>query len=49
MSVNDNAVVFDAGSTKGFNCECVASLLKKNYLACHPIAGTEFSWSTASH
>jgi len=47
--VNDNAVVLDAGSTKALICDAVASHPKRrNYLACHPIAGTEFSGPTAA-
>ncbi|WP_047419127.1 prephenate dehydrogenase [Cellulophaga sp. Hel_I_12] len=47
--VNDNAVVLDAGSTKALICDAVASHPKRrNYLACHPIAGTEFSGPSAA-
>ncbi len=47
--VNDNAVVLDAGSTKALICDAVTSHPKRrNYLACHPIAGTEFSGPTAA-
>lgn len=42
--VNDDAVVFDAGSTKVMVCEIVENHPKRrNFLAAHPIAGTEFS------
>ncbi|MDX1542996.1 MAG: prephenate dehydrogenase [Christiangramia sp.] len=47
--VNDNCVVTDAGSTKEQLCRKVASHPKRrNYLACHPIAGTEFSGPSAA-
>lgn len=42
--VNDNCVVIDAGSTKEHLCRKVSEHPKRrNYLAAHPIAGTEFS------
>lgn len=42
--VNDNCVVIDAGSTKEHLCKRVADHPKRrNYLAGHPIAGTEYS------
>ncbi|TBW30335.1 prephenate dehydrogenase [Gramella sp. KN1008] len=47
--VNENCVVTDAGSTKEELCEKVAKHPKRrNYLAGHPIAGTEFSGPTAA-
>lgn len=47
--VNDHCVVTDAGSTKEDLCKVVASHPKRrNYLAGHPIAGTEFSGPTAA-
>ncbi|WP_158975669.1 prephenate dehydrogenase [Cellulophaga sp. L1A9] len=47
--VNDDAVVLDAGSTKALICNAVASHPKRrNFLACHPIAGTEFSGPSAA-
>ena len=47
--VRDDAVVFDAGSTKALICEAVASHPKRrNFLAAHPIAGTEFSGPSAA-
>ncbi|WP_282142634.1 prephenate dehydrogenase [Cellulophaga baltica] len=47
--VNDDAVVLDAGSTKSLICNAVASHPKRrNFLACHPIAGTEFSGPAAA-
>ncbi|MCM8568993.1 prephenate dehydrogenase [Gramella jeungdoensis] len=48
-TVNDNCVVTDAGSTKEQLCREVASHPKRrNYLAGHPIAGTEFSGPSAA-
>lgn len=42
--VADHTVVIDMGSTKQKLCEAVAAHPKRrNYLAAHPIAGTEFS------
>lgn len=47
--VNEQAIVLDAGSTKALICESVALHNKRrNYLACHPIAGTEFSGPSAA-
>ncbi len=47
--VNDNAVVIDAGSTKQSICEAVKEHPKRrNFLAAHPIAGTEFSGPKAA-
>lgn len=43
-NVNANTLVFDAGSTKSGLCEAIASHHnRRNFLAAHPIAGTEFS------
>ncbi len=48
-AVNDDAVVFDAGSTKALICQAVENHPKRrNFLACHPIAGTEFSGPSAA-
>lgn len=48
-AVNDNCVVIDAGSTKALLCKSVENHHKRrNYLSCHPIAGTEFSGPTAA-
>ncbi len=48
-AVDDDTVVIDAGSTKGLICEAVKDHLKRrNFLACHPIAGTEFSGPSAA-
>jgi prephenate dehydrogenase len=42
--VSDHTLVFDAGSTKAKLCEEIANHPKRrNFLAAHPIAGTEFS------
>lgn len=47
--VNDNCVVTDAGSTKEELCLITANHPKRrNYLAGHPIAGTEFSGPSAA-
>ncbi len=47
--VHDEAVVLDAGSTKALICSVVADHPKRrNFLACHPIAGTEFSGPSAA-
>lgn len=47
--INDNALLFDAGSTKASMCQTVALHPKRNqFLATHPIAGTEFSGPSAA-
>lgn len=47
--IHDDAVVIDAGSTKQSICEAVAEHPKRrNFLAAHPIAGTEFSGPSAA-
>ena len=47
--VNDDCLVLDAGSTKALICETLADHPKRrNYMACHPIAGTEFSGPSAA-
>jgi len=47
--INDNALVIDVGSTKLPICEVVENHLKRrNFLATHPIAGTEFSGPKAA-
>ena len=47
--VNDTAVVVDAGSTKSLICKVLENHPKRrNFLACHPIAGTEFSGPSAA-
>ncbi|MEM9361094.1 MAG: prephenate dehydrogenase [Bacteroidota bacterium] len=46
---SDETVVIDAGSTKSLICKKVESHPKRrNFLACHPIAGTEFSGPSAA-
>lgn len=48
-AVNDDCVVIDAGSTKALACKAVEDHAKRrNFLACHPIAGTEFSGPSAA-
>jgi len=47
--ISDDCLVFDAGSIKESICLAVQNHPKrKNYLACHPIAGTEFSGPEAA-
>jgi len=47
--VGDQTVVMDAGSTKRLICEAVQGHPnRRNFLACHPIAGTEFSGPSAA-
>ncbi len=47
--VSDNALVVDVGSTKFDICNVVANHPKRrNFLAAHPIAGTEFSGPKAA-
>jgi prephenate dehydrogenase len=48
-AVGDNTLVFEVGSTKAPICETVATHPKrKNFMATHPIAGTEFSGPSAA-
>ncbi|AKA35666.1 Prephenate dehydrogenase [Flagellimonas lutaonensis] len=48
-AVDDDCVVIDAGSTKALACKVVENHSKRrNFLACHPIAGTEFSGPSAA-
>ncbi|MEM8999692.1 MAG: prephenate dehydrogenase [Bacteroidota bacterium] len=48
-AVRDDAIVIDAGSTKALVCKTVENHSKRrNFLACHPIAGTEFSGPSAA-
>jgi len=48
-AVNDDCVVFDAGSTKLEICKVLGEHPKRrNFLACHPISGTEFSGPSAA-
>ncbi|MGB3150249.1 MAG: prephenate dehydrogenase [Maribacter sp.] len=47
--VNDECVVCDVGSTKELICRTLENHPKRrNFLACHPIAGTEFSGPSAA-
>jgi prephenate dehydrogenase len=47
--ISDNALVIDTGSTKEAICKAVEHHSKRrNFLACHPIAGTEKSGPTAA-
>ena len=47
--VHDNCVVFEVGSTKAKVCQMVSGHPKRrNFLAAHPIAGTEFSGPSAA-
>jgi prephenate dehydrogenase len=48
-TISDETLVFEVGSTKSPICEKVANHPKRrNFLATHPIAGTEFSGPTAA-
>ena len=48
-AVGENTIVFEVGSTKLPICEAVANHSKRrNYIATHPIAGTEFSGPSAA-
>jgi prephenate dehydrogenase len=48
-NISENALVIDAGSTKEAICKAVEHHPKRrNFLACHPIAGTEKSGPTAA-
>lgn len=47
--INENAVLIDAGSTKGSICKSVSDHAKRSqYVAAHPIAGTENSGPSAA-
>jgi prephenate dehydrogenase len=47
--INENTLVFDVGSTKFPVCELVSNHKnRRNFMACHPIAGTEFSGPKAA-
>ncbi|WP_025741121.1 prephenate dehydrogenase [Aquimarina pacifica] len=47
--INEDCLVFDVGSTKEKLCQTVSDHVKRrNYLAVHPIAGTEFSGPQAA-
>ncbi|CAM1360550.1 prephenate dehydrogenase [Tenacibaculum soleae] len=48
--VTEDCLVLDVGSTKAQVCEIIKNHPKRrNFLATHPIAGTEFSGPTAAH
>jgi prephenate dehydrogenase len=48
-AVNANAVVIDSGSTKNLICKAVVNHPKRaQFVAAHPIAGTEYSGPTAA-
>ncbi|WP_046758081.1 prephenate dehydrogenase [Kordia jejudonensis] len=48
-TINDQTLVIDAGSTKEKICQSIANHEKRrNFLAAHPIAGTEFSGPKAA-
>lgn len=47
--IGKETLVIDMGSTKGAICESVSSHPnRRNFMACHPIAGTEFSGPSAA-
>jgi len=47
--IPESAIVFDVGSTKNPICEAVANHpRRRNFMAAHPIAGTEFSGPSAA-
>ena len=47
--IGEQTLVFDVGSTKNPICEAIQNHPKRrNFLACHPIAGTEFSGPKAA-
>ncbi len=49
-ALNDDALLWDVGSTKEQLCKVVENHPKREqYLAAHPIAGTEFSGPQAAH
>lgn len=49
-NVNEKAVVIDVGSIKGNICKAVEAHPKREqFVACHPIAGTEYSGPEAAH
>lgn len=48
-AVHEDCVVFDVGSTKAIICKTLENHPKRrNFLACHPISGTEFSGPSAA-
>jgi prephenate dehydrogenase len=47
--IGENSIVFDVGSNKAPICEAVSNHAKRrNFIATHPIAGTEFSGPSAA-
>ena len=47
--ISEKTLVFDVGSTKSIICQSITNHPKRsNYLATHPIAGTEFSGPSAA-
>lgn len=47
--IKDDTLVFDVGSTKEMICKAINNHLKReNFIAMHPIAGTEFSGPNAA-
>jgi prephenate dehydrogenase len=47
--IGEETLIFDVGSTKLPICEAVSNHPKRrNFMACHPIAGTEFSGPSAA-
>ena len=47
--INSNTIVFDVGSTKNHICEAIRNHTnRRNFIAAHPIAGTEFSGPEAA-
>ncbi len=48
-SIGEDTLVIDAGSTKQLICQVIENHPnRRNFLACHPIAGTEFSGPKAA-
>jgi len=48
-NIGEQTLVFDVGSTKNPICEAIENHPKRrNFMACHPIAGTEFSGPKAA-
>ena len=48
-AIGENAIVFEVGSTKTPICEAIANHpRRRNFIATHPIAGTEFSGPSAA-
>ncbi len=48
-AIGEQTLVFDVGSTKSPICEVISTHPKRrNFMACHPIAGTEFSGPKAA-